>query len=184
MWRSQTIQILISVTSFSVCLLFAGNIVRNIQKRFKSGSVGNFAYKARTVEGASEASLIKRSNRSDPEGVIRLFEGQPQLHSNPSAVAEYVRALIKVDRLDECLLLKTLQRGEQFGLLLCANISARQLWFQQHFFVHSLYVKETSSLKKYSTWCWQYHLKERQTMMPFLCVHLMQGYNFINMFMA
>ncbi|KAM0933547.1 putative peptidase M41, AAA+ ATPase domain, ATPase, AAA-type, core, peptidase, FtsH [Dioscorea sansibarensis] len=89
----------------------SGNIVRNIQRRFKSGSVGNFAYKARTVEGASEASLIKRSNRSDPEGVIRLFEGQPQLHSNPSAVAEYVRALIKVDRLDECLLLKTLQRG-------------------------------------------------------------------------
>lgn len=60
--------------------------------------------------------MLKELYRSDAEGVIRIFESQPSLHSNPSAVAEYVKALVKVDRLDESLLLKTLQRGELFVL--------------------------------------------------------------------
>ena len=62
--------------------------------------------------------MLKELYRSDPEGVIRIFESQPSLHSNPSALAEYVKALVKVDRLDESSLLKTLQRGEIFVLQL------------------------------------------------------------------
>lgn len=65
----------------------------------------------RDLDGANDVSLFKELYRSDPEGVIRLFESQPSLHSNQLALAEYVKALVKVDRLDESALLKTLQRG-------------------------------------------------------------------------
>ncbi|KAI3933758.1 hypothetical protein MKW92_051870 [Papaver armeniacum] len=47
----------------------------------------------------------------DAEGVIRLFENYPALHSNISALVDYMNALVKVDRLEESELLKTLQRG-------------------------------------------------------------------------
>ncbi|XP_058068679.1 ATP-dependent zinc metalloprotease FTSH 4, mitochondrial-like isoform X2 [Magnolia sinica] len=57
------------------------------------------------------AFLRELHARNDAEGVIELFESRPSLHSNPSALAEYVKALVKVDRLDESSLLKTLQRG-------------------------------------------------------------------------
>ncbi|XP_060169436.1 ATP-dependent zinc metalloprotease FTSH 5, mitochondrial-like isoform X3 [Lycium barbarum] len=40
-----------------------------------------------------------------------MFESQPSLHSNPAAVSEYVKALVKADRIDESELLRTLQRG-------------------------------------------------------------------------
>ena len=54
-------------------------------------------------------SLSRRA--SDPESIIRAFESQPALHNSPAAVAEYVKALVKVDRLDQSKLLQTLQRG-------------------------------------------------------------------------
>ncbi|KAK4787823.1 hypothetical protein SAY86_011656 [Trapa natans] len=57
------------------------------------------------------AHLKELYHRNDPEALIRLFESQPSLHSSPSAVAEYVKALVKVDRLDDRELVKTLQRG-------------------------------------------------------------------------
>lgn len=60
----------------------------------------------------SAASFRELYHQSDPEAVIRQFESQPYLHSNPSALKEYVKALVKVDRLDESELLKTLQRGK------------------------------------------------------------------------
>jgi ATP-dependent metalloprotease len=50
-------------------------------------------------------------NRVDPEGVIRWFESRPLPQHSPAALAEYVKALVKVDRLGESALLKTLQRG-------------------------------------------------------------------------
>ncbi|KAI4376990.1 hypothetical protein MLD38_014689 [Melastoma candidum] len=58
--------------------------------------------------------------RNDPEAVIRLFENQPSLHRNASAVPEYVEALVEVDRLEQSELLKTLQRslGQIFGLVI------------------------------------------------------------------
>uniref|UniRef100_A0A453EY51 Uncharacterized protein n=1 Tax=Aegilops tauschii subsp. strangulata TaxID=200361 RepID=A0A453EY51_AEGTS len=65
----------------------------------------------RDLGSQSEASMIKEIYRSDPERVIKIFESQPLLHSNPSALSEYVKALVKVDRLDDSTLLKTLQRG-------------------------------------------------------------------------
>lgn len=57
------------------------------------------------------AALLKELNRVDPEGVIRWFESQSAAHHSPGTLAEYVKALVKVDRLDESALLKTLQQG-------------------------------------------------------------------------
>lgn len=86
--------------------------VSNAQRRFQSNYVGSLARRVRDADEASEvAHLRELYRRNDPEAVIRLFESQPSLHSNPSALAEYVKALVKVDRLDDSELLKTLQRG-------------------------------------------------------------------------
>ncbi|KAJ0802103.1 putative peptidase M41, AAA+ ATPase domain, ATPase, AAA-type, core, peptidase, FtsH [Helianthus annuus] len=86
----------------------------NGQRRFQSGYVGSLArkFRERDVDGSGGAAYLRELYyRNDPEAVIRLFESQPSLHSNPSALKEYVKALVKVDRLDESELLKTLQRG-------------------------------------------------------------------------
>ncbi|KAI4972113.1 hypothetical protein ZWY2020_003038 [Hordeum vulgare] len=59
----------------------------------------------------SDASLLKEIYRSNPERVVQIFESQPSLHNNSSALSQYVKALVALDRLDESPLLKTLQRG-------------------------------------------------------------------------
>ncbi|WOK98591.1 hypothetical protein Cni_G07303 [Canna indica] len=91
--------------------LGAGNRLGNFQERLQSSYVGSFARRVRDTDVSNDVTLLKELYRSDPERVIRLFESQPSLHSNPSALAEYVKALVKVDRLDQSTLLKTLQRG-------------------------------------------------------------------------
>lgn len=79
----------------------------------KPSHFGNLARRLRETEGASDAAYLKElSRRNDSEEVIKLFESQPSLHSNPSALAEYVKALVRTDRLDESELFKTLRRGE------------------------------------------------------------------------
>ncbi|XP_027190147.1 ATP-dependent zinc metalloprotease FTSH 4, mitochondrial-like isoform X2 [Cicer arietinum] len=82
------------------------------QERAHSSYLGNLARRLRNSSDAEEASYLKELNhRHDPEAVIRSFESQPSLQTNPSALSEYVKALVKVDRLDENELLKTLRRG-------------------------------------------------------------------------
>ncbi|XP_078428134.1 FTSH protease 4 [Wolffia australiana] len=80
------------------------------QERCFSRYAGNFSRRSRDLEGGNDY-LLKELYRSEPESVIRLFESQPGLHTNPSALAEYIKALVKVDRLDDSSVLKTLQRG-------------------------------------------------------------------------
>ncbi|KAL2896387.1 ATP-dependent zinc metalloprotease FTSH 4 mitochondrial [Bienertia sinuspersici] len=82
------------------------NRLAGSQKRFQSSYVGSFGRRARAADGGGDLY-----RRGDPEAVIRAFESQPALHSSPSAVAEYVKALVKVDRLNESELFRTLQRG-------------------------------------------------------------------------
>ncbi|XP_043705977.1 ATP-dependent zinc metalloprotease FTSH 5, mitochondrial-like isoform X2 [Telopea speciosissima] len=95
-----------------VQIFTADSRLLDVHQRRLSSYVGTLAWRAREADGATDATLLKELyRRSDPEGVIRLFESQPSLHSNPTALAEYVKALVKVDRLDESELLKTLQRG-------------------------------------------------------------------------
>ncbi|KAL5728751.1 ATP-dependent zinc metalloprotease FTSH 4 [Ranunculus cassubicifolius] len=82
------------------------------QERFQSSYVGSFSRRMRDGDGENSISLLKDLYRQkDPEAVIRLFERESALHDNPSALAEYVKALVRVDRLDESELLRTLQRG-------------------------------------------------------------------------
>ncbi|GJN22107.1 hypothetical protein PR202_gb09643 [Eleusine coracana subsp. coracana] len=89
----------------------AGTVLRNLHERYRSSYVGSFARRIRDFDSPSEASLLKDIYRSDPERVIQIFESQPSLHSNASALSEYIKALVSVDRLEESPLLKTLQRG-------------------------------------------------------------------------
>lgn len=84
------------------------------QKRFQSSYIGGLGRRAHDADGMGDSGYMKDLyRRKNPEAVIRVFESQPALHSSPAAVAEYVRALVKVDRLEESELLRTLQRGLQ-----------------------------------------------------------------------
>ncbi|CAI9784870.1 unnamed protein product [Fraxinus pennsylvanica] len=78
----------------------------------QSSYIGSLTRRVRDTDKSSAAAYLKELYYlNDPEAVIQLFERQPSLHSNPSALAEYVKALVKVDRLEESELLKTLHRG-------------------------------------------------------------------------
>ncbi|PIN06831.1 AAA+-type ATPase containing the peptidase M41 domain [Handroanthus impetiginosus] len=78
----------------------------------RSSYFSSLARGVRETEGSSNVAYLEDLYyRNDPEAVIRLFESQPLLHSNSSALAAYVKSLVKVDRLDDSNLLKTLQRG-------------------------------------------------------------------------
>lgn len=58
-----------------------------------------------------QASVLKELGKVDPEGVVRWFESRPIGTQSSAALAEYLKALVKLDRLDESALLKTLHRG-------------------------------------------------------------------------
>ncbi|MBA0789830.1 hypothetical protein Gohar_014515 [Gossypium harknessii] len=105
----------------------SGNSLLSNQQRFRSSYVGSLARRFQDAYESSEvANLRELYLRNDPEAVIRLFESQASLHSNRSALSEYVKALVKVDRLDESELLKTLQKGAclALGFLLISGIGA------------------------------------------------------------
>lgn len=77
-------------------------------RRFQSSYVESFARKLRDAEASLDSAILKELyKRNDPEAVIRYFESQPSLHTNQSAVGEYIKTLVKVDKLDESELLKT-----------------------------------------------------------------------------
>ncbi|TKY74902.1 ATP-dependent zinc metalloprotease FTSH 4 [Spatholobus suberectus] len=90
-----------------------GNRLLCSKVRFQSSYVDNLARRVlRDADEASEVTHLKELyHQNNPEAVIRAFETQHSLHDNPSALSEYVKALVKVDRLDESELLKTLRRG-------------------------------------------------------------------------
>ncbi|XP_018489950.1 ATP-dependent zinc metalloprotease FTSH 4, mitochondrial [Raphanus sativus] len=105
------------------------------QWRHQSSYAGSFARRVRERGEFNEvAQLREHIRRNDPEAVIRMFESSPTMHSNPSALTEYIKALVKVDRLDNSELVRTLQRGivggassqqekESFGsLAACKNL--------------------------------------------------------------
>jgi hypothetical protein len=112
------------LSSFSLAITNAGRAHRNLHDRYHSSYFGGLSRSMRDLGSQSEASLLKEIYRSDPERVIQIFESQPSLHSNSSALSEYVKALVKVDRLDDSTLLKTLQRGTNI-------LKISYLWFVQ-----------------------------------------------------
>lgn len=112
-WTTSCLFFFVLIFNFCVFSLPAGSKLGNLHGRFQSSYVGTFARRVRDTDVSNDVTLLKELYRSDPERVIRLFESQPSLHSNPSALAEYVKALVKVDRLEQSTLLKTLQRGKR-----------------------------------------------------------------------
>ncbi|KAG5034075.1 hypothetical protein JHK87_008985 [Glycine soja] len=78
----------------------------------RSSYVGSLTRRLRDADEATEVAHLKELyHQNNPEAVIRAFESQHSLHCNPSALPQYVKALVKVDRLDQTKLLKTLQRA-------------------------------------------------------------------------
>lgn len=62
-------------------------------------------------DAAHQARQLRELNRrGDPEGVIRAFESGSVV-STEETLGEYVKALVRVDRLDSSALLQTLERG-------------------------------------------------------------------------
>ncbi|KAI3875628.1 hypothetical protein MKX03_026031 [Papaver bracteatum] len=51
----------------------------------------------RDSEGVADATTLLE----DAEGAIRLFESQPEQHSNSTAIVDYVKALVRVGRLED-----------------------------------------------------------------------------------
>jgi len=92
-------------------VLHAGSVLRNLQERYRSSYASSFPRWIRDLDSPSEASLLKEIYRSDPERVVQIFERHPSLHSNSSALSEYIKALVSLDRLEDSPLLKTMQRG-------------------------------------------------------------------------
>jgi len=92
-------------------VLHAGSVLRNLQERYRSSYASSFPRWIRDLDSPSEASLLKEIYRSDPERVVQIFERHPSLHSNSSALSEYIKALVSLDRLEDSPLLKTTQRG-------------------------------------------------------------------------
>ncbi|KAG4962623.1 hypothetical protein JHK82_039314 [Glycine max] len=108
LWVSQVarrqIKSVFATSYFSVNKLGdrAGNRLLGAQERFQSSYLGSIARRARDADEATEVAYLKELyHQNDPEAVIRVFESQPSLHNSPSALSEYVKALVKVDRLDE-----------------------------------------------------------------------------------
>ncbi|XP_026452435.1 ATP-dependent zinc metalloprotease FTSH 5, mitochondrial-like [Papaver somniferum] len=100
--------VLLLITFYTTALCIpddaAENIIhQNLEQRFESDNIGD------STRVSNSECLTDVTN--DAEGVIRLFESHPALHSNILALVDYVKALVKVDRLEESELLKTLQRG-------------------------------------------------------------------------
>ena len=80
---------------------------------FSSFSRASTSAFSRDVEAfeREQAGLLRQLAERDPEQLIRVFERSPGLHNRPAALSAYVKALVKVDRLDSSSLLLALQRG-------------------------------------------------------------------------
>lgn len=103
----------LAIACFTYSQIYVGSRHFFSQERSQFRFLGNLA---RPPSGSSDVEEVSH-DQSDPEVMIRAFESQPSLHTNSSALAEYVKALVKVDRLDESELLKTLRRGDFLVLI-------------------------------------------------------------------
>ncbi|KAI3925448.1 hypothetical protein MKX01_035306, partial [Papaver californicum] len=95
------------LTIVFIALLIPSDKLQNLHQRFESYT-GGYLTRVHDLEGVStdDTILLKEAT-----AVIKLFESQPEQHSNSTALVDYVKALVKVHRLEEGELLKALQRG-------------------------------------------------------------------------
>jgi ATP-dependent metalloprotease len=120
-------QIQLNYLKLLSCSISIGNWLCCSQARFQSSFLHNLS---RRLLGGAHATTSEVAQKNDPEAVIREFESQSSLHANPAALSEYVKALVKLDRLDQSqFFLNTLQRGWLlFGFCFhCISISLD--WF-------------------------------------------------------
>ena len=70
-----------------------------------------------------QANYLRQLNqKGDPEAVIRQYEGG-RINSTEATLGEYVKALVKVDRLDSTALAHTLQVFLLTNLIACKLVS-------------------------------------------------------------
>ena len=59
---------------------------------------------------SEQARYLRDLNRNDPEAVVRLYE-QGKVAASEGNLAEYLKALVRCEKLNESALLRTIQRG-------------------------------------------------------------------------
>lgn len=91
---------------------WSGRGARHWQERVYSGYIDNLAKRLKQTEDSAEVALLKDMNKTNPEYVILWYErSPPHQWYKPAFLAEYLKALVKVDKLDEHELLATLKEG-------------------------------------------------------------------------
>ncbi|KAH1252617.1 ATP-dependent zinc metalloprotease FTSH 4, mitochondrial [Glycine max] len=104
------------------------NMLKVAGNKIRSSYVGSLTRRLRDADEATEVAHLKELyHQNNPEAVIRAFESQHSLHCNPSALPQYVKALVKVDRLDQTKLLKTLQRASEWRVSFISAVLELQL---------------------------------------------------------
>ena len=78
-----------------------------------------------------QANYLRQLNqKGDPEAVIRQYEGG-RVNSTEATLGEYVKALVKVDRLDSTALAHTLQVGlQQASGVCCSHQTTFNVWIE------------------------------------------------------
>ena len=93
------------------------------QKRPMSSYSSHYSGRLEQAEAGSkldsrdkQVDILRQLNRVDLESMIQWFKSRPLPHHSSAAMVEYVKALVKVDRLNESALLRTLQGGNYWHL--------------------------------------------------------------------
>ncbi|KAI5077216.1 hypothetical protein GOP47_0007040, partial [Adiantum capillus-veneris] len=85
---------------------------QNEQRRLLSRYANKSAHKTAKNVDDPAVPLLKELNKTDPNRTIHWYEhSQPHHWYNPSILREYVRALVKAEKLDNSELLASLQEG-------------------------------------------------------------------------
>ncbi|KAH7298157.1 hypothetical protein KP509_25G029600 [Ceratopteris richardii] len=83
-----------------------------LKDRKYSGITENLTRKLKHTDSSAEIALSREYNKVNPNSVIVWYErSSPQKWYKPAFLAEYLKALVKVDKLDEHELLVTLRKG-------------------------------------------------------------------------
>ncbi|ACO69882.1 predicted protein [Micromonas commoda] len=82
------------------------SVTRPAARRTFTGGTGGTV----PSSASEQARYLRDLNRNDPEAVVRLYE-QGKVAASEGNLAEYLKALVRCEKLNESALLRTLQRG-------------------------------------------------------------------------
>ncbi|KAI3841098.1 hypothetical protein MKW92_004701, partial [Papaver armeniacum] len=86
----------IVVIAYFIAPDYAGENLRNLRQGFESYMGANLTRVHDSESVVTDPTVLK-----DAEAVISLFESQTAQRSNTTALADYVKALVKVHKLEE-----------------------------------------------------------------------------------